>query len=197
LNRRIWLISAIILLAFSSVASADAGVPMLYLIWPGSWVLFVPIVVVEAIVARRLLDLAVGRSLALSAVANAASTLVGIPATWGALLLVEILATSGGEAYGLDTVPRKILAFTVQAPWLIPYESDLGWLIPSAAIFLCIPFFFASVLIERFMARRMAPTCPPGAVSRWSWRANLLSYSLILTLLFVLLAEALLSHTAL
>jgi hypothetical protein len=194
LNRRIWFISAIVLFAFSSVASANAGVPMLYLVWPGSWVLFVPIVVVEAIVARRLLGLAVRRSLALSAVANAASTLVGIPATWGALLLVELVATSGGKEYGLGTVPRKIFAFTVQAPWLGPYENDLDWLIPSAAIFLCIPFFFVSVLIERFVAWKMAPTCPPATVSRWGWRANLLSYGLILTLLFVLLGEALLTH---
>jgi len=192
--RREWLFVGIILLMASTPAYADAGVPMLYLVWPASWILFVPIVLVEAAVARTLLRLATLRALLVSAVSNAASTLVGIPLTWLLLAVLEILATSGGRAYGLNTWPRKVLAFTVQAPWLIPYESDLDWLIPAAAIVLCVPFFFTSVGIEYLVARRLVRDVPTGTTSKWSWRANLLSYSLIVLGLVVVLVRAVLQH---
>jgi hypothetical protein len=175
-------------------AFANAGVPMLALIWPISWLLLVPVILVEAAVAREVLSLSSRRALLVSTVANATSTLLGIPITWLVLLGLEILFTGGGTGYGLNTTAQKIVAFTVQAPWLIPYEGSLHWLIPAAAIVLCIPFFFTSVYAERLVARRLATGTARSDVVRWSWRANLITYGVVVATLIVLLAMALLRH---
>ena len=178
----------------SGQAFADAGVPMLALMWPISWLLLVPIIVVEAAVAHDLLGLASRRALFVSAVANAVSTLLGIPITWLLLVALEMLFTGGGSAYGLHTTTQKIVAFTVQAPWLIPYEGSLHWLVPAAALVLCVPFFFASVYAERFVVRRLASDAAGSAVVRWSWRANLITYGVVIAGLIVVLAVAFLRH---
>lgn len=41
-----------------------------------------------------------------------------------------------------------IYGVTVQAAWLLPYESQLYWMIPAAYVILMIPFFFVSYWIE-------------------------------------------------
>lgn len=179
----------VVLTAIPSSARADAGVPMLALIWPAAWILFLPIVA-EAWMARRIVGLTVKRSLLASAGANAVSTLVGIPLVWGLLVVIELTVSKGGQALGLDTFWHRAYAVTVQAAWLIPYESELHWMVPLAAIVLLVPFFFASVFIEQMVFRRFCRPSPDLA-RRWSWMANAASYALILTGLVAMLIVAL------
>ncbi|MBI4271066.1 MAG: hypothetical protein HY615_12080 [Candidatus Rokubacteria bacterium] len=160
---------------------ADAGVPMIVLVWPAAWALLAPIVLLEAEIARRRLALTYRRGVQVTAIVNIVSMLVGIPVTWGVLVVVELVAT-GGRALGLGTLARRIAAVTVQSPWLIPYEADLGWMIPVAALVLCVPFFFMSVFVEAFIARRLLASHAPAHVRSWSWRANLASYGAIVAL---------------
>ena len=47
----------------------------------------------------------------------------------------------GGSAMGMDSPVKLLAAVTVQAAWLIPYESHLHWMIPAAATTLLIPSF--------------------------------------------------------
>jgi len=168
-------------LSAPAAAWADAGVPMLVLLWPAAWALLVPVVLLEAEVARRRLALPYRDGLRVAGVANAVSTFVGIPVTWGVLVVVELVAT-GGRALGLGTLAGRIAAVTVQSPWLIPYEADLDWMIPVAALVLCVPFFFMSVFVEAFIARRLLASHAPAHVRSWSWRANLASYGAIVAL---------------
>lgn len=83
------LVGALWFMGLPTVAEANAGVPMLALIWPASWILFMPIVLVEGAVARRVFGVAWPRAIRLAAGANAVSTLAGIPATWLFLLALE------------------------------------------------------------------------------------------------------------
>ncbi len=76
---------------FPTPVSADAGVPMLWLVWPAAWMMLVPIIALEAVVARRVLTTGWAESLKVSTVANVVSTLAGIPLTWLALLLIEFV----------------------------------------------------------------------------------------------------------
>lgn len=122
-----------------TVSFADVGLPMLAIVWPLSWVAFVPIVAIEAIVARRVVQLQWGKAATSSFVANLVSTIAGIPITWVLLVAIEIAMTCGGRAYGLATPFTKVLAVTLQAPWLIPYRGDMYWMIPAATAFL-LPF---------------------------------------------------------
>lgn len=178
------------LAAIPRSAHADAGVPMLAVVWPASWVLFIPVVAIEAWIARRIVGLSIKRSVLASAVANAVSTLVGIPLVWALLAVIEIVATGGGRAFGIDTFWQRVFAVTVQAAWLIPYESELHWMVPLAAIVLLVPFSFASVFVERAVFSRFCRPSPEPA-RRWSWVANGATYAVILIGLVVTLTVAL------
>jgi hypothetical protein len=62
--------------------------------------------------------------------------------------------------------------------WMGPY-GDPSRMVPMAAIFLCIPFYFASVWIEYLVARLMVANTR-RQVLRFSWWANFWSYIAII-----------------
>ncbi len=185
MNRRTLPRSLLLMLAGIALpAHADVGVPMLAVMWPPAWLLLLAIVPAEGYFARRILSLDWRSALGLSLRANLVSTLVGIPLTWFVLLLVEF--GTGYAVYLLKvdeaSVPsavQRAVAITVLAPWLGPGDGLSAWIVPAAAAYLCIPFFFASVLIENRVAlRRLGPLETPR-VRKWSWYANGFSYSII------------------
>lgn len=168
-----------LLLAACGIAQADIGVPMLFVTLPAMMISLVPIIAVEAFILSRRLHLALRQTWKPVAAANIFSTLVGVPLTWLALALLEAF-TGGGQAYGIATAREKFLAVTWQAPWLIPYDSDLHWMVPTAMLVLLVPFFFVSWLSEYQVARRMLPDVAPYQVNRGMLIANLASYVLLL-----------------
>jgi len=141
--------------------------------WQANWVLLIPIVLVEGVVARRVLSLPLGRCFKISVVANLVSTAIGIPLVW------------------LDALVEAVMAIPIAPAWIRP--SGGGWWVGAATLLaLCVPCFFASVYVERWVARKLvAPELHPR-VDSWSWRANLISYSGILLLFPSLIAVSLL-----
>ena len=91
----------IVLMAMPCAAHADAGVPMLALIWPASWILFIPIVAIEAWIAREVVGLTVKRCILASTAANAVSTLVP---RWTS----EIRPTADGSKPANGQDPRPV-----------------------------------------------------------------------------------------
>lgn len=164
---------------------------MLFVTWPGMLLALVPVVAIEAWIAKPRLKLPVGRTLRYIAIANVVSTIVGIPITWLVLVGLELLSTRGGMGFGLYTPWRKVLAVTVQAPWLVPYESDLYWMVPAAALALLPAYFLASWGIEyavvTWLLARSAPVIyelgssdtPPRLVRRTVLLANAGSYAIL------------------
>ena len=200
MSRRRELVSVLtagVLFALPSAAYADAGVPMLAIAWPGMGVALLPVIALEAFVLLRMLCLPARRAILVSAVANAVSTLLGIPMTWVALVAMQML-TPGGGGTGPDigTLTGKVFAVTVQAPWLIPYDSELYWMMPAAALVLLVPFFFASWGIEYLVARRMLRDIGPPAVNKAVFVANLISYVLLALIVLAALGSALYRHAA-
>ena len=162
------------------IAGANAGVPMLFLAMPAFIVSLLPIIAIETLYISKGLGLTPGQSLKTVSIANLVSTIIGVPLTWLLLVLVQ-LATGGGSAYGMNSVMGKVLAVTWQAPWLIPYEDDLGWMIPFAGLVLLIPFFFTSCWSECFILKKLNKTLPSQIVKEKVRNANLITY-LLLTL---------------
>ena len=92
---------------------------------------------------------------------------------------------------GLDTPWRRFLAVTIQAPWLVPYESDLYWMVPAAALALLPAYFLASCIIEfkvmDVLLRKPAPrVLEHGTLqnrNKLVWRAvfaaNVASYAML------------------
>ncbi|WP_345478805.1 hypothetical protein, partial [Niveibacterium umoris] len=175
---RYYIAAAASALLFARAARADAGVPLLFLTLPGMVLALLPVIAIEAIVLARTFRSNVLSVLKASALANIASTLLGIPITWVVLVLLQDL-TGGGRSYGLTTPLQKLLAVTWQAPWLIPYEGDLYWMVPAASLALMVPFFIASVYIELAVVLRIVADNPPLLVRRAVLRSNLLTYAIL------------------
>ena len=154
---------------------ANSGLPMIFVQLPYLVLALLPAALVEALVFRALVSLPLARALPGSLVANLCSTCVGVPATW-LLLLFADLAVGGGGTWELDTPLLRLAAVTVQAPWLVPREGQMYWMIPAASLFLMLPFFLASVVTERFVLERWWPDAAGSRLRRAIWLGNLLSY---------------------
>lgn len=177
MKSRFYILTALSIVA-PTAAYANAGLPMLVVTLPAMLVGLIPIVIVETVVLVSRLRSSVAKTAALTAAANVLTTIVGVPATWALLALLQMV-TGGGSAYGIDTPLQKMLAVTWQAPWLIPYEADLGWMIPAAMLVLLVPFFFASWAIEAaIVSLRFRPFWGPS-IRAAVWRANVVSYALL------------------
>lgn len=148
---------------------------MLFLTLPAMTIALIPIILLEAFLARRYLKLPFRRLIKICGITNLVSTFVGVPLTWFVLVFLEII-TGGDGAHGIDTPLQKFLAVTWQAPWLIPYESDLGWMIPAAYLILLVPFYFASWWIEFLVARRLLREVDKGLLRRTIGKVNFVSY---------------------
>lgn len=172
----------LVLLCGATPASADVGLPMLAAIWPQAMLLFIPVVVVEAVVGSRIWRLRARRVVFGVLLANMISTLVGLPITWfGYLFFITLPAR--------PTIPGRTLTLRdilVNSAWISPAANEATWIVPASALVLSVPFFFASVLIEGFVVRCFKDIRCTSASWRWAWIANGISYGLIALGLIVL-----------
>ena len=186
---RIGSLTACILFAAPSVALANAGLPMLAVVWPGMGIALLPIIALEAYLLSRPLSLSLRRTVLIAAVANGVSTIVGIPLAWGVMAAIQMFVPGGGGAGpDIGTIFGKLFAVTVQAPWLMPYDSEMQWMIPVASVVLLVPFFFASWGIEYLVARVMLRGADQQLLLRAMAKANLVSYALLGVVMPVVLA---------
>ncbi len=172
-----WVLGVGLLLA-PQLAQANAGLPMIILIMPVLAYSIIPIILVEAFYLAWRLKLSAKQAAITVTASNLVSSLVGIPLTWGLLVGFQLIS-GGGSAYGLDSVLGRVLAVTWQAPWLIPYESAMHWMIPLAGLFLLIPFFFVSWWSEYLITKAMLKSGQAAAINRSVRNANLISYALL------------------
>ncbi len=153
---------------------ANTGVPMLIVVGPVLLLALVPIALVEAVLYRSRIGVAWKEAMWGSLVANVLSTVVGVPLTWLALVALQ-LVTGGGGGRGVG-----IQAVTWQAPWLIPYREHLHWMIPAAALVLCIPFLLVSVFVECLFLCRRWKQIEPGKIRLACWLGNGLTYGCLM-----------------
>jgi hypothetical protein len=180
-----------LLFALALPVEADVGIPMLAVTWPGMLLALIPVVLIEAWVVKSRLRLKAKETVRVVFWANVLSTIIGIPLAWLVLLVLDMVVTSGGTAMGLDTPWRRFLAVTVQAPWLVPYSSELYWMVPSATLALLPAYFVASWAIEykamQLLFRRRwttvleqpQPHIAVQAVRSSALYANLASYAML------------------
>lgn len=161
---------------------ADVGVPMIFVTFPLMIYALVPIVLLEACVGDRSLQLRFGRSAWVFSVANLVSTIIGVPAAWVVMVALEfglgtaILPHVSDKVFA--TPVGKVLGFIMTSAWLGPSDTDLYWAVPLAALVLLVPSFFFSWYIEAFILDQMVEPDWPTVKSA-SLKANLASYSLL------------------
>lgn len=173
---------------------ANAGVPMIVIQLPVMALALVPILLLEAAVYLRLTGASWSLAWRGSLIANLVSTFVGIPVAWFVQVIVQMLI-GGGSAWGIESARERVAAVTLQSAWLVPYERDLDWMIPAAAIVLLVPFLIVSIIVERFVLRRYWPESVRTALTRNVSIANMASYVLLGIIWGVLLYLALSKKT--
>ena len=132
---------------------------MLFVAFPFAFYLLIPIIALETWFARSMPQVPARRRFLGVLVANVFSTVIGWPLVWFVLVLLQIFVIPGGSGgYGLDTSLHKIASVTLQAAWLIPYESDLYWMVPAASIVLLVPAFLITIPSESLGATLLLAT---------------------------------------
>ncbi len=179
------LLTAFLLLLFPSIVLANAGLPMLAIVWPLSLPAFIPVIAFESWIVRRTLNTSWRVTVTQIIKANVLSTLIGIPLAWVIsvalefLLMFVVVNVAGSKSYpphGVGEVGRVILS----APWLGPFREGGHWIVPLAMSVLLVPFFFASFWTEAwYVANTLSPSAPEQA-RRAIWKANLYSYLVLL-----------------
>jgi hypothetical protein len=170
----------------------DVGVPMIVLTFPAMIMLLIPIILVEAWFLHKWLALGAWEAGKSSAIANIASTLLGVPAAWAVMLCVEFgVGWSVAKIPSLSQASEKwnspvasVVTTLLSAAWLGPDQKNLYWMVPVAVLALMVPTFFASVWIEAFIVQNMAGGIDEGTSNPTNIRiavrnANLISYCLL------------------
>ncbi len=154
---------------------------MIFLTFPLMLAALIPVILLEVWIAKPLLGTSYGKTTWVIAVANVASTIVGIPAAWVAMFGLELLA--GTTISRL--VPQKFsegpvinaVYLILSSAWLAP-GSGLYWAVPVAAMVLLIPSFFASWYIEIFIIDKMVEG-DWATIRSTGFKANAVSYAFL------------------
>jgi hypothetical protein len=125
---------------------------------PGMIALLLPVVVIEALFIFKRTSLPTLRVFKATALANVASTLIGVPLAWCASLLCEAVIAFGlvglskvaPELNEWNSPAAKAAGTVISAAWI---GDGPTWTVPLAALTLLVPSFFASVWIERKIMR--------------------------------------------
>jgi len=184
--KNIGTISAFLLIV-PSIASADAGVPMIFLTFPAMLFALIPIILIEAVIISKFLKIGFKKTVVPSGIANIATTILGFPLSWGLLLCLELLTTGGGCGPGFANLGKSVITVIVESAWICPWEDQLFWLIPVAAIICFIVAFFVSVFFEYLILKRIFKNFDKLLVKKTVWIVNLTSYALLIILSLVYL----------
>jgi hypothetical protein len=155
---------------------ANAGIPMIFWQLPAAAVIFLPVVLAESLIALPILKQPFVPIFLRVGAANALSTFVGLPVAWIGMVIVNI-ATTGGRAHAFETPWGAFQSIVLQASWLVPHEGQMLWLIPAATLVLLVPYFLTSVIVERWLMRRLFSHVDQGKIRRVAWAANGVTYS--------------------
>ena len=174
-----------------ALAYANAGLPILAILWPLSLPAFFPVVFLESYVLNKNLALGYKKSFVVSIKANIISTIIGLPLAWVACFIIEMLLmlffveVAGAESYPTDlfkALPESIsniLDVIMTFPFLGPGPGGGHWVIPFATSIMLIPCFFVSYWMELFYINKKLPDFHKENVKPAVWRANLYSYGLL------------------
>jgi hypothetical protein len=133
---------------------------MILLTWPAMVVLLIPVIVIEGLLCMKWLGLTTWQAIKSNAVSNLASTIIGVPVAWAAMLAVEFgtfgtlaLVDKNNAVQNWNSPLARVIGALLSSAWLGP--TDEKWVVPAATLVLLIPFFFVSYWIEYFIVKYM------------------------------------------
>ncbi len=168
---------------------ADMGIPMIFVELPAMVCLLIPVIIIEALLLRRWVPLSYRDAFRGSALANLASTVAGVPAAWLGMLALELIVLSPLAAasqrfhWTLRGPVAQAIWLLFAAAWLGPADApQIPLMIAAAAAVLLVPTFFVAVWLERPICLKAWPAADRETIRRAVFKANLVSYGLLLLL---------------
>ena len=158
---------------------------MIFVQMPGMVCALIPIIILEALLIRRWLSLSYRDAFKGITFANLASTIVGVPLAWLAMLLIEfavllpVALAADHWHWKMQSPVLGVLGFFLSIAWLGPVDRHLYWMIPAASALLLVPSFVVSVWFERRICLHSWSGVSPLLVRRGVFNANVASYGLL------------------
>jgi hypothetical protein len=172
-------LTILLVIGIVSTVFANAGIPMIAVMAPSFAFALVPVILIEGIIIMIMLKTHWIKSMAVSSVANAITTIIGIPLTWILLVIIDVVLVL--TIPGIRTAPDKYQIF-LTAPWLNPWVNKEDIIL--AGLILLVPFFIVSWFVEYRIAYKMLKIQKPS-VKKCLLIGNLLSYSMLAILFLV------------
>jgi len=168
---------------------ADVGLPMIFVQLPMMVLALVPVILVEGLLIRRWVSQSHRDTFWGVTKANVLSTLIGVPAAWLAMLIVEfvigypLVLAADKFHWSAESLALKVSMFLLTAAWVgPPNEGSEVLTVAAASAVLLVPSFYISVWIERRACLRAWPSVDPQSVRRGVFFANVASYGVLFLL---------------
>jgi len=160
---------------------ANIGIPLIGATIELGWFAFIPVSLLEAVIAKVLLRWPFFFAVRWVTLANLFTMLLGIPLTWFVVVLLSFVTGWGSSNDG------SIGGVLSNPTWLGPsYEHHEAWAIPLGLIVLCVPFFLMSWWLEYMFLRTFVVKGDRDArvpLRSFAWKANFLSYAFLVAFL--------------
>lgn len=157
---------------------------MIFVTYSNMLVALLPVILIEAVVYTLLLKVRYRKAVLHSSKANLVSTLFGFPLAWLLLLGIELVALHVCPVESLSSERAWILGPVFYGAWLPPFVE--GWLVPLAILISLVLAYFLSVLIEYQIIRRQFDPEERTRVKAAVWRANSISYGVLIFVVVLL-----------
>ena len=190
----------VLYLGLPSFAQADVGLPMILIEWPAVILALGPVILIEAVIYRRQLGITYRKALYPAGMANLASTFIGYPLAWilrmigecvlGLLLMLVASFLGEPSSASTDSIWARLLGVVVGNAWVGDAEKAL-WMLPAASLVGLVPAFFVSVYSEAWVLRRLMRGEDRLTIRALSYRANLASYTLLVSIAVFILVRLL------
>ena len=159
--------------------AGQIGYPTMFSIFVFFWMLWLPVILIEAFVAVKTLEIKYLKALWMAGLANIFSKPIMFVVGFF-LILLEMLVCGGMPIWKIDTLWKQALAAIIQSPWL-PYENPPIWMLVLATIWVSIPLFLLSIWVEYAVAKHYThEKYTDKLLFKWACIANCITAGLML-----------------
>lgn len=145
-----------LLVLFSLNLSADAGLPIIMLLYPAFWIMLPFIILLEFYILKWKLQPLPDNSSKAILLGNLVSTFLGYPLSWLISLAYQFSAISFLSLFpNIQEFSQEYLLYFTATAWLPPMDNTHPWLFVFTLILGLIPAFYISVYSEYWIAKKI------------------------------------------
>lgn len=174
---------------------ANLGIPMIAVQMPLLSGALPAVIFLEAALLRRWYSLDWPTALKPVILANAVSTLLGIPVLWFILMMAQASFVEPHLSGVRPLMPAPWIEVLFKPAWINFIPGERYWMVPLAFLILLIPAFFMTLVVEGpFYRRAFAGRTTPLTPSQANWRLHHYSYGLLAAAGLLILVASLVTH---